>query len=1301
MNSDRPGITPGDVPQRDAPWYPDINDFAHRFDGYSEFGGFEPLADFAEGARRAWVRDRSLPDNLRELRALLFFLHRGFRHTESEPEGDDLEFVQAILTAIRNALSGGESVGTTAAVGDRRLQHVSDVENSRTLSQEQTHLEDVTAGLKVAGIEPNGPVEVVAVSWHGNTAVTVTYRHNDSVHERILYRADEEQLEIVGYANRWTFDAPGDDFRLAAEARRIQLAHLFDPMVAVNSSLIEPLPHQIQAVYGEMLHRHPLRFLLADDPGAGKTIMAGLYIKELMIRGDVERCLVVAPGSLVNQWQDELAEKFGLKFEILTRDAIEASHTGDPFTEKPLLIARVDQVARRDDLVERLGDTEWDLTVVDEAHKMSAQYFGRELRETKRYRLGRVLSRISRHFLLMTATPHSGNHESFQLFLALIDPDRFAGRYRPGAHKKPDTSDLMRRMIKEKLLRFDGRPLFPERRAYSVNYDLSPEEMDLYERVTEYVREEMNRAERIKDGDGRRSNTVGFALTVLQRRLASSPEAIYQSIRRRRGRLEDRIEEVQRGGRLSDLGLNVDKVGYFEDEEALEDLEDLDVEELEDLELEVADQASAAATLTELEAEVSTLKDLEKIAARVRASRSDTKWQQLSDLLSESPEMVDERGARRKLIIFTEHRDTLNYLVDRLRTYLGSERAVVAIHGGLARPFRREVQLAFTQDKDVTILVATDAAGEGINLQRAHLVLNYDLPWNPNRIEQRFGRVHRIGQTEVCHMWNLIAGQTREGAVYVRLMEKIDRQRAALGGQVYDVLGQAIGGQQLRSLLLDAIRYGDQPEVRARLDEVIDSTVSDGIPRLVQEHALSSEVMAAAEIDSIRQRMEEAAAKRLQPHYIQTYFRKAFERFGGSTRDREPGRIEVMKTPHLIRSQRSRTSGVPLLSRYERITFEKDRVSVPGSPAAELITPGHRLLDATLAATLDQLGQTLTRGAILVDERPSAPEPRALVMMEHSIADPRPSRGQGHTVVSRRFEYAELMSDGTSASASYAPYLDYRPATEDEINVIRPMLGEEWLSQDLEARAKALAIEESVPTHLQEVRTELSDRVEKVAAEVRDRLTKEINYWDDRARELEEQVAAGKQPRINPERARQRAEELDRRRTERLAELELERNVKALPPVVVGAALVVPWWWFEPTRAYPKQTKAVERRAVEAVLAAERELGRHPEEMPFNNPGFDIKSKTPDGDLLFIEVKGRIEGAAFFTVTRNEVLHGLNQPERYILALVEVGHEGGERLKYVRQPFKGEDEIYFDVTSVNFDWSSYWARGAAPESDAE
>ncbi|MGH8892652.1 MAG: DEAD/DEAH box helicase, partial [Actinomycetes bacterium] len=385
-------------------------------------------------------------------------------------------------------------------------------------------LETLKAGQSLRGIVANESVTIVSLQQHGDGVATLTYRdRHGQVGERLLYRDDERSLAVDAQAPGFTFTGDGHLFRLVAEARRIRLAHLFDPMLAVHLSRIEPLPHQIEAVYGHLLPRQPLRFLLADDPGAGKTIMAGLYMKELMLRGDLRRCLIVAPGGLVAQWQDELAEKFQIKVEIVTRDMVEASRTGNPFADKDMLVARLDHLARNDDLQQRLAETDWDLVVVDEAHRMSAHFFGNEVKETKRYRLGRTLGQITRHLLLMTATPHAGKDEDFQLFMALLDPDRFAGK--PRGAGKADTADLMRRMIKERLLRFDGRPLFPERRAYSVPYALTADEARLYEQVTDYVREEMGRAARLRDrGEGRRGNRVGFALTVLQRRLASSPE---------------------------------------------------------------------------------------------------------------------------------------------------------------------------------------------------------------------------------------------------------------------------------------------------------------------------------------------------------------------------------------------------------------------------------------------------------------------------------------------------------------------------------------------------------------------------------------------------------------------------------------------------------------------------------------------------------------------------------------------------------------------------------------------------------
>ena len=410
-------------------------------------------------------------------------------------------------------------------------------------------LEDLQPNAAVRGILTDGLVVVVSVQWFGSQALELTYKTPDGkVANELLYRSDEARLEVAEQGQPWSFDGDGALFRLVSEALRIRLAHLFDPVLAVHTSVVEPLPHQITAVYESMLPRQPLRFLLADDPGAGKTIMAGLLIKELIARGDLERCLIVCPGSLAEQWQDELSQRFQLPFEIMTNDKLEAARTGNWFLEANLVIARLDKLARDEQVQQKLQapDTGWDLVVCDEAHKMSASFFGGEIHYTKRYRLGQLLSTLTRHFLLMTATPHNGKEEDFQLFMALLDSDRFEGRFRDGVHVA-DVSDLMRRMVKERLLKFDGKPLFPERIAYTVPYQLSEAEAQLYEAVTDYVREEFNRADAL--ANAKRAGTVGFALTILQRRLASSPEAIYQSLRRRRERLEGRLCESEESRR--------------------------------------------------------------------------------------------------------------------------------------------------------------------------------------------------------------------------------------------------------------------------------------------------------------------------------------------------------------------------------------------------------------------------------------------------------------------------------------------------------------------------------------------------------------------------------------------------------------------------------------------------------------------------------------------------------------------------------------------------------------------------------
>jgi superfamily II DNA or RNA helicase len=533
-----------------------------------------------------------------------------------------------------------------------------------------TKLEDLKRGATVKGILPDCLVTVIDVKWYGSAAVELTYKDPAGKPSVVLlYRDREPTLEIGETGRPWSFDGDGKMFRLVSEAQRINLAHLFDPLLAIHTSMVDALPHQITAVYGEMLPRQPLRFLLADDPGAGKTIMAGLLIKELLIRGDLHRCLIVCPGNLAEQWQDELYQRFQLPFEILTNDKLESARTGNWFSENSMGICRLDKLSRNEDVQAKLAKTDWDLVVCDEAHKMSATYFGSEVKYTKRYRLGQLLGQLTRHFLLMTATPHNGKPEDFQLFMALLDSDRFEGRDRDGSHTI-DISDMMRRLVKEQLLKFDGTPLFPERRAYTVSYKLSDAEAALYKSVTDYVRDEFSRADSLEN-EGRKG-TVGFALTILQRRLASSPEAILQSLRRRRERLERRLREEQilkRGGDLQDSNLEAFPTLTEEEIDELDDAPDSEIEQTEET---VVDQATAARTIAELETEIAILKRLESLALKVRRSGTDKKWEELSAILQNQGEMFDAHGHRRKLVIFTEHRDTLNYLTERLRGLLGA-----------------------------------------------------------------------------------------------------------------------------------------------------------------------------------------------------------------------------------------------------------------------------------------------------------------------------------------------------------------------------------------------------------------------------------------------------------------------------------------------------------------------------------------------------------------------------------------------------------------------------------------------------
>ena len=1169
-------------------------------------------------------------------------------------------------------------------------------------------LEELTRGASILGVLPDAAVTVVDVAWFGSDALELTYKDAAGrLGNQLLYCDNESALRVAQAGRCWSFDADGALLRLVSEAYRIHLAYLFDPLLAVHTSLVDPLPHQITAVYEEMLARQPLRFLLADDPGAGKTIMAGLFIKELLMRGDLRRCLIVCPGSLVEQWQDELFSKFQLPFDILTNDNLAAARTGNWFAEHPLTICRLDKLARDEDVQAKLQQIDFDLIVCDEAHKMSATYFGGEIKYTKRYHLGKLLSSLTRHFLLMSATPHNGKEADFQLFLALLDGDRFEGKYRDGVHVT-DAGDMMRRLVKEQLVKFDGKPLFPERRAYSVNYKLSDAEARLYTEVTEYVREQFNLADNRESG-GRRG-TVGFALTALQRRLASSPEAIYQSLRRRGERLGKRLREEQllkRGGDAP-LDMLTDLPNLLGED--WDDLSEAPEDEQEEAQGIIVDQATTARTIAELEAEIGILRRLEGLAQDVRQSGTDAKWQEVSRLLQDNDDMFDKSGNRRKLLIFTEHRDTLNYLTVRIRSLLGREEAVVNIHGGMGREDRRKAQEAFTNDPEVVVLVATDAAGEGINLQRAHLMMNYDLPWNPNRLEQRFGRIHRIGQTEVCHCWNIVAKETREGEVYDLLLEKLEKERLALGGRVFDVLGKVtFNDKPLRDLLIEAVRYGDQPEVRARLSQVIDAALdTEHLRELLAERALAHDTLDAAHLKTIREDMERADARKLQPHYIASFFVEAFRRLGGSIYEREPDRYEITRVPAAIRT-RDRAIGVgdPISPRYERISFDKKLLSVPNKPPAAFVCPGHPLLDATIDLIRERHRDLLKQGAVLVDDGDAGTEPRALFYLEHAIQDAHTEASGTRRLISRRLQFVEIDKAGEAHTAGYAPYLDYRPLTEEERPLVEAALAQTWDTNSLERQALGYAVQHLVLPHLAEVKERREAHIVKTMAAVKERLTKEIMYQDHQAERIKAQEEAGKTPKLNSANARRRADELTDRLQSRMAELAEERQVSPLPPVAVGGALVVPAGLLARLRPsapesemnsamFARDTAHAERVAMDAVQARETELGHDPRDVSALKCGWDIESRDgKTGRLRLLEVKGRVEGADTVTVTRNEILHALNKPDDFFLVVVEVSGDHAAAVHYRQRPFVKEPD--FGAVSVNYKLADLLGNGESAD----
>lgn len=1141
-------------------------------------------------------------------------------------------------------------------------------------------ISEISTGSNLEGVENGMIVSVSAISPVSATSANLIYKlPNGTLCERLISEEEADKFSIASSKLPWSFAGDSREFRLALEAKRIELAYLFDPMMAVYASNVEALPHQISAVYECMLPKQPIRYILADDPGAGKTIMAGLLIQELIMRSDVQRVLIVCPGSLVEQWHDELLEKFSLNFDIYIPQADNSTATGNYFADRDRLIVRLDQFARDEFRQKRLAAANWDLVVFDEAHKLSAHFFNKEIKETQRFRFARLMSNNTHHLLLMTATPHNGKEEDFQQFLSLLDSDRFELKH-SFKGKRVNIDDIMRRMVKEDLRRFDGRPLFPERRAYTVSYRLSDAEMALYEDVTDYVKNQMGLADKI--ANKQKKNSVGFALTSLQRRLASSPEAIFKSLDRRIERLEKELDTV---GSSKDKAATLNGLPDFDGIDADYDSDDFDSGEQEDIDEEVTDSATAAQTREELAKEINILKGLKCTAKTVVDSGNDSKWVQLSAIIQGTHKssgqdlLLDQNGKMQKLIIFTEYKDTLLYLKNRIENLIGQGgNTVVTISGSTKRNERLDIQERFRTDEDVRILIATDAAGEGVNLQNAHLMINYDLPWNPNRLEQRFGRIHRIGQTEVCHMWSLVASQTREGQVYEKLLLKIQKESEALNGRVFRILGQLFEERSLKDMLIEAIKYGDQPEVRERLIKDIDISFDpEKINRLLNENALSLQVMSNEAIYKIKDMMDRAEARKMQPYYVQAFFKEAFASLGGSLNQVGTGRYQINNVPAIIvqryqdlrnDSSRKNMDFAPVQKKYEAVCFDKDNVNAADRAPAELLHPGHPLMVSLIDCVLDKDRNLLQEGAVFLDKAEGETEPYIIYMLTHEIHD------DTGAIVSKRIQFVRLNKDGSTGNAGYAPHLDLEDFPEGKKALLGPLLDEDWVCKDFSKRIMALSAETLCRTHCDEVKAERLPYLEKVKNQVNERLNEEIDYHRSQMVRFKKQ---GDKGRGNYVQAMKRCEELIERRKSRFEQIEKQEKILSQMPVILGAALVIPENYLTiiefgrsgaDTAQKPMQyaldveaRRRVEMAGMTAVEEIEKSLGNMPRDVSKlgDKCGYDISSKTPDtgkliGENRLIEVKARINTEEFITITCNECLAALNKKEQFYLALVLI-----------------------------------------------
>ena len=1042
------------------------------------------------------------------------------------------------------------------------------------------------------------PVEVKKIEKLGDYVRIVGATIYSGMHiDQLISKEEIEKIKIKEFI--LDFSAPGDEVFLAIEAERYRLASLFDPLLAVNVSKIDPLPFQIEAVYGYILKLPHIRFLLADDPGAGKTIMAGLVMKELKLRGLVKRTLILVPGHLKDQWRREMKERFQEPFTVIDRGTFDTHYGVNPWQKENQVIASMD-FAKRDDILPSLESAEWDLVIVDEAHKMAAYQYGNKVKKTERYRLGEVISRTANHLLFLTATPHKGDPENFRLFWDLLAPGFFATVKDIEDSLKSRDNPLFLRRMKEDLRDFEGRPIFTNRYSVTIKFRLSEQEKELYNAVSRYVVTQYNKAlARTK------KRSVAFALLILQRRLASSTYALLKSLQRREERLTELLKRPSY--ELPEIQL--------EDFEEIEDYE----EEQRWREEEKWEALSVAENREELEKEIQTIRGLKEMALRIIESESEVKLRELKAAIERGFQKIREIGGNEKILIFTESRDTMEYLVKKIRSWGYS---VNFIHGGMKMEERIEAEKVFQHKTQV--MVATEAAGEGINLQFCHLAINYDIPWNPNRLEQRMGRIHRYGQRKDVYIFNMVAEDTREGRVLAKILDKLNEIKSALGkDRVFDVIGEVFYGKNLYQLILEAVASARSLEdIIQELEIKVDEEYIGKIREVLGESLATRYI----DYTRIREMFEKAKEYRLIPEYVEEFFKKAFVRAGGKFRTRPDGFLSIDFVPLEVRriaeEPKFKNEFGLVLKSYPKATFDKDVAFK--NPDAEFISFGHPLFEAVLEWVLENYLTGLQRGAVFKD--PSGIYNGIIWFFEGEVKD-----GKGE--VAKKCLIAIHDNGKELKEVNPALLWDLIPLSPSKPSVVE-VERERAVSFAIQALEKQKQIVFEERRRQAEVKKKygigsLEYFIAKLDAEL-------IELYERRSKGEKVDL-----PIRNKEESKKRYEEaLERLRKE----IEQEVSLSLSMPRLRGVILV------QPEISEMTSDPEVERIGMEVAMRYERENGRMPEDVSGENLGFDIRSKG-EGEVRYIEVKARKDEGQV-ALTPNEWFKARRFREQYWLYVV-------------------------------------------------